>query len=67
MAHPCASKNPPAFCNKKKRKPSRYSCSCPSGWERSGIMCSKGAQRMRATCKPKGKRKGTRKGKGKRK
>lgn len=53
--HPCARKNPASFCNKK-RKPSRYSCSCPSGWERSGIMCSKGSQRMRATCKPKSKR-----------
>lgn len=48
--HPCASANPPAFCSKRK-KARKMDCSCPSGWERSGIMCTKGRQTKRATCK----------------
>lgn len=51
MAHPCASKNPPSFCNrKKKRRKSSKSCGCPSGWKAQGIMCKKGRQMMRSSC-----------------
>ncbi len=48
MSHPCASKNPPAFCQKKKR--TTHSCSCPQGFKRTGIICRKGAVAKRATC-----------------
>lgn len=51
MAHPCAGPKPAAFCNKKRKKARKMDCSCPSGWERSGIMCTKGRQTKRAVCK----------------
>jgi hypothetical protein len=54
--HPCARANPPAFCTKKRKKAKKMDCACPSGWERSGIMCHKGRQVKRATCKKKPKR-----------
>lgn len=64
MAHPCASKNPPSFCNKKKAKKRKSSCACPEGWKTVGIMCKRGRTMKRSSCAATlGKRRGKRKAK----
>lgn len=52
MAHPCSSKKPPAWCNKKPRRKSgkKAECKCPSGWKTQGIMCRKGRKLKRSSC-----------------
>jgi len=70
MAHPCSSKKPPSWCNKKPSKARRKSakaCTCPKGWKSLGIMCKKGKAYKRSACaaSPKGKGKGKGKGRSK--